>query len=242
MNLIYSLNTDLLKYDYDKFNLDKLIKSYELSIKLANKHHNTILYTDEYGASQLGDIVGSVKFLKKDKRYLWSEAKIEALSNEPIGSFIIDGDVFLDSKLKYDTEGVVFNNYDSESVIQFYYSKAISDFNNHSIIDVFPYWKTNCKKAINVGILGFFNAELHREYLDFYYKIKDWYFTKYPAPLHKRLDTMIFEQYSLGCLLESKNIKEQPLAITNDYSHFCGGIKYENFFVKMVDSYIKNEL
>jgi hypothetical protein len=122
MNLIYSLNTSSLKYDYDKSKLDKLIKCYELSIKLSNKHHNTILYTDEYGAEQLGNIVDDVKFLKKDKNYLWSEAKIEALSNEPIGSFIIDGDVFLDSKLKYDTDGVVFHNYDSESAIDFYYS------------------------------------------------------------------------------------------------------------------------
>jgi hypothetical protein len=242
MNLIYSLNTNLLKYDYDKSNLDKLIKSYKLSIKLANKHHNTILYTDEYGASQLGSVVGDVKFLKKDKNYLWSEAKIEALSNESIGSFIIDGDVFLNSKLNYDTNGVVFHNYDSESAIDFYYSKAVSDFDNHSIIDVFPYWKPNCKKVINVGILGFFDDTLQKEYLDFYYKIKDWYFTKYPNKLHKRLDTMIIEQYCLGCLLESKDIKEQPLALTNDYSHFYGGIKYENFFVKMIDSYIKNEL
>lgn len=242
MDLIYSLNTNLLKYDYDKSNLDKLIKSYELSIKLANKHHNTILYTDEYGASQLGNIVGDVKFLKKNKNYLWSEAKIEALSNEPTGSFIIDGDIFLDSKLKYDIDGVVFHNYDSENVIEFYYSKAILDFDKHAIIDVFPYWKPNCKKAVNVGILGFFDDTLQREYLDFYYKMKDWYFTKYPTKLHKRLDTMILEQYSLGCLLESKNIKEQPLTLTNTYSHFYGGIKYENFFVKMIDSYLKYNL
>ncbi len=53
---------------------------------------------------------------------------------------------------------------------------------------------------------------------------------------------MILEQYSLGCLLESKNIKEQPLVLTNNYSHFYGGIKYENFFVKMVDSYLKYNL
>jgi hypothetical protein len=242
MNLIYSLNTDNLKYGYDIDNLNKLLKSYELSIKLANRYHNTILYTDDYGYKQLGHLVNDVKFLNKDTNYLWSEAKFEALFNESIDSFIIDGDIFLESKLNYDTNGVVFHNYDSENVIDFYYSKAISDFNNHSIIDVFPYWKTNCKKAINIGILGFFDTELKREYLDFYYKIKDWYFTTYPTKLHKRLDTMIIGQYSLGCLLESKNIKEQPLVLTNDYSHFHGGIKYENFFVKMVDSYIKNEL
>ena len=242
MNLIYSLNTNLLKYDYDKSNLDKLIKSYELSIKLAKQYHNTILYTDEYGASQLGNIVDDVKFLKKDKNYLWSEAKFEALTDVNTDSFIIDGDIFLNEELKYEKDGVVFHNYDSKTALEFYYSKTIEDFNNHSIIDVFPYWKTDCEKAINIGILGFFDNELKSEYLKYYYEIKDWYFRKYPTILHKRLDTMIIGQYCLGCLLNVKNIKEQPLVVTNNYSHFHGGIKYENFFVKMVDSYIKNEL
>ncbi len=242
MNLIYSLNTNLLKYDYDKSNLNNLIKSYELSIKLAKQYHNVILYTDEYGASQLGNIVDDVRFLKKDKNYLWSEAKFEALLEIEKDSFIIDGDIFLNQKVKYDTNGVVFHNYDSENVLEFYYSKSIIDFDNHNIFDVFPYWKSDCKKAINIGILGFFDDDLKSEYLKYYYQIKDWYFTKYPKQLHKRLDTMIIGQYSLGCILDSKNIKEQPLAITNNYSHFFGGIKYEPFFVKMVDSYIKNEL
>lgn len=242
MNLIYSLNTNNLKYGYDKDNLNKLLKSYELSIKLAKQYHNIILYTDPYGYERLGHLVNDVKLLKKDKNYLWSEAKFEALSNEPINSIIIDGDIFLESKLKYDESGVIFDNYDSENVIDFYYSKAIEDFNTHSIIDVFPYWKSDCKKAINIGILGFFDNELKSEYLKYYYQIKDWYFTKYPNKLHKRLDTMIIGQYSLGCLLDAKNIKEQPLAITNDYSHFHGGIKYEKFFVKMVDSYLKYNL
>ena len=87
MNLIYSLNTNLLKYDYDKSNLDKLIKNYELSIKLAKQYHNIILYTDEYGASKLGGIVDDIQFLKKDKNYLWSEAKFEALSKIGKDSF-----------------------------------------------------------------------------------------------------------------------------------------------------------
>lgn len=242
MNLIYSLNTNLLKYDYDKSNLDKLIKNYELSIKLAKQYHNIILYTDEYGASKLGDIVDDIQFLKKDKNYLWSEAKFEALSKIGKDSFIIDGDIFLNEKLKYDSNGVIFHNYDSESAIEFYYSKSILDFNNHNIADIFPYWKTDCKKAINIGILGFFDDDIKSEYLKYYYQIKDWYFTKYPIRLHKRLDTMIIGQYSLGCILDSKCVKEQPLSITNDYSHFYGGIKYENFFIKMVDNYIKNEL
>lgn len=242
MNLIYSLNTDLLKYDYDKSNLNNLIKSYELSIKLAKQYHNVILYTDEYGTNKLGKLVDDVKFLKKDKNYPWSEAKFEALLNEGKDSFIIDGDIFLNEKLKYDSNGVVFHNYDSENVLEFYYSKSIIDFDNHNILDVFPYWKPNCKKAINIGILGFFDDDLKSEYLKYYYQIKDWYFTKYPKQLHKRLDTMVIGQYSLGCILDSKNIKEQPLSLSNNYSHFYGGIKYESFFVKMVDSYIKNEL
>jgi hypothetical protein len=242
MNLIYSLNTDNLKYKYDTDNLDKLLKSYELSIKLSSQYHNIKLYTDEYGADKLGNFVDEVRFLKKNKNYLWSEAKFEALSTESIDSIIIDGDIFLDSNLKYDNDGVVFHNYDSQSVIDFYYTSAILEFDAYNIIDVFPYWKTDCKKAINIGILGFFSEELKKEYLDFYYKIKDWYFTIYPTKLHKRLDTMVIGQYSLGCLLDSKCVKEQPLETTNNYSHFHGGIKYENFFIKMVDSYIKNEL
>ena len=136
MNLIYSLNTNLLKYDYDKSNLDKLIKNYELSIKLAKQYHNIILYTDEYGASKLGGIVDDIQFLKKDKNYLWSEAKFEALSKIGKDSFIIDGDIFLNEKLKYHSNGVVFHNYDSESAIEFYYSKSILDFNNHNIYDI----------------------------------------------------------------------------------------------------------
>ena len=242
MNLIYSLNTDLLKYDYDKNNLDKLIKIYELSIKLSNKHYNTILYTDEYGASQLGNTVNDVKFLKKDKNYLWSEAKIEALSNEPIDSILMDGDIFLESKLDYINEGVVFDEYDSQNTIDFYYSNTVKDFDKYAIKNVFPYWKTDSKKVINVGILGFFDNDLKTEYLNYYYKIKDWYFTNYPIKLHKRLDVMVIEQYSLGCMLESKSIKEQPLKIANDYSHFYSGIKYQTFFIKMVDSYLKNNL
>ena len=242
MNLIYSLNTDLLKYDYDKSNLDSLLKSYELSIKLAKKYHNVILYTDEYGAKQLGNSVDDIRFLKKNKNYLWSEAKMEALSESGNDSIIIDGDVFLNEKLKYNNEGVIFHNYDSEFTLEFYYSKPILDFDKHNIADIFPYWKPNCKKSINIGILGFFDDDIKSEYLKYYYEMKDWYFGIYPKQLHKRLDTMMLEQYSLGCILDSIIIKEQPLALTNDYSHFYGGIKYETFFVKMVDSYIKNEL
>ena len=52
--------------------------------------------------------------------------------------------------------------------LNYVFNDIIYDFNNHNIADIFPYWKTDCKKAINIGILGFFDDDIKSEYLKYY--------------------------------------------------------------------------
>ena len=100
--------------------------------------------------------------MKCNPNNMWAASKSVALANEPIGTIHIDTDVMIKSPKCL--EELKFDNYDA--IIQHI---EISGYKEQQALKkVMPNINMNLRYACNVGVLGFNNESLRKQYLDNY--------------------------------------------------------------------------
>ena len=239
VKIIYSFDTQLNGPYFQGKNLENNLLFYELSIRLAKQYYPVTLYTDEYGEEKLGHLVDEVKLLSKDdKFYLWSEPTFEAISREE-GEFIhLDGDVFLNGPLNL-PEGDVYYDCREDSLYEYYYKDNIEIFDKYGIGEVFPEWSTEYTGAFNVGLLGFGDDNIKKQFVDRFYKMKEWYYNDFPSDIKIHLATMTFEEHGLSCFCNKNNYNAVPLSQHNGYLHMFSSRKHIPMFVEFVRNYLE---
>lgn len=234
MKIILSLNTDvtnILSTRYDVF--DVVITQYFLSIQRVKKYYpdaEIILYTDKVGKYFFKDIC-TIKILDKNKSFLFSEAKIEALSREEVPFIHIDGDLFLEDKLKFSPNIDLLIDHDDNNIWEDYYRPVVDKFDLYGIKSVFPDWRRP-KRLFCMGIAGFFNKELKDRYIENYYITKDFYEGLKDKVKLYSLTPLVVEQYPLAVITHTQGYTYEFAERRNKYIHLYGKQK---FYKKNVD-------
>ena len=241
MRIIYSFNTGV---DGDYFrgnNLENNFLFYELSIKLCRQYYPVTLYTDELGAERLGHLVDDVIMLEKDpENYIWSEPKFEAISRES-GEFLhVDGDLWIDKPFTLNDSDIYYDHTE-DTLFETYYKDNLESFTKYGVAEVFPEWRSDYLGAFNIGILGFRTDEIKHIYLDRYFKMKEWYYSKFPyEELNPKVPSMTLGEHSLSCLSDHYQWKSTPLFDEHRYLHMYSARKHIPMFVTFVKNYLDN--
>lgn len=234
MKIIFSLNTDItntLSTRYDVFEV--IMTQYFLAIQRAKKHYpdsEIILYTDTVGGELFKGLC-TIKYLEKDKEVYFSESKIEAISKEEAPFIYIDGDLFIDEKLKHLPGIDLLIEHDETNIFESHYRQMFDIFTEKGIKDVFPEWGL-AKHIFNVGIMGFFNEELKKKYVELFKTLKAFHKSLEGQIPKFNLVTLIIVQYSLSLLTRSQNYTYEFADNRSKYLHLYGKQK---FYKKNVD-------
>lgn len=186
MRFVHSLSTRPLGIQlYDSNALQRLVGNilyYALSLAyLKRLHQEVVLYTDTLGERLLGHLPYNKIYVTLDDMpeeispRFWASAKMHAMSQEPIESVHIDGDVFIKDQKLID----LIENSDWDLLVQMYEH----DYFSPGYYKEFPFWKKDkdflkenginidVYGAYNTGILGFRNQELKDTFLNLYKKL-----------------------------------------------------------------------
>jgi len=218
------------------------LQLFQCSIKMARRFHPITLYTDERGANELGHLVNEVKFLEKNtENYLWCEPKFEAMRREE-GEFLhMDGDVFISEPLILPADYDVLYDHNDAEIGNWYYANNMDIFNDWGIKEVFPHWNPKWTGAYNVGLLAFKNPEHMKIYMDTFYAIKEFYFTKSRETGNRLiLPELIMEQLSLKLLADGNGWKAMGLDRMNSYIHMYSGRKLQWGFMELIENMNKS--
>lgn len=234
MRIILSLNTDvtnILSTRYDVF--DVVITQYFLAIQRGKKYYpnsEIILYTDEIG-KHLFEGICTIKLLDKNNSFLFSEAKIEAITKEEVPFIHIDGDLFLDGQLRYSPNIDLLIDHDDNNIWEDYYKPVVNKFDEYNIKSVFPDWRKP-KRLFCMGVAGFFNKELKDKYIESYYTTKNFYEGLKDKVRFYSLTPIVVEQYPLAVITHTQGYTYEFAERRSKYIHLYGKQK---FYKKNVD-------
>lgn len=212
--------------------LEANIWLYTLSVIFAKKQGlEIVLHTDTLGKQLLSHLPYNAIYTTLDKissnipTMIWAYGKFMALKEEPLGSIHIDGDVMLTTKecveaLKGNYDLIVQNK---EGVYP------------HVLEKVSPYGFTprgffSTNYAYNCGVVGFNNAKLKQQYLDFYFKetslvVKNSILRKKMSEDKYLCVDLPLEQWSLSVLADKKYKVKCVLNGQVDYDWWRPGSK-----------------
>lgn len=240
MRAVYSLSTD----SFNKWKLEERLLLYKYSMTLAKKYYTVILYTDPFGEEQLKDYADIIVPLNKEKDYLWSEAKLEAIDRETSASLHLDGDLFLYEKLKLPDVDICYDT-NELNLFESHYKNTIELFNENKIQQVFKEWNTVFNGSFNIGVLKFRNDNIKSKYIETFRNLKKWFTINLDPEIKNQISTirasMTLEEYSLTCLAEYYNWSSVELSKTNKYLHKWGSAKYSKEFLKKVQNKLQYE-
>lgn len=241
MNLIYTFTKKLS----NPANLEKIVEVYKESYKNNIRFHNIILYTDNESVYLFEDTFNKIVLKDFDNILLLDDYKYNVLKYLNDDDILFDGDIFLTQKLFIDTN---FELICDKLVLVKYkenYKYAIDLFLQNKIEDVIPFFK-KMNYAPNIGILKFKNKTIENEFLEYYWKMKDWFIdsnliTNFNSiggfPIGHAVTAVfapIFGQYLLGLFTNEKKINISFLSEKNIYSHLCGDAKFRISLTKNI--------
>lgn len=246
MNLIYTFTKKLS----NPANLKKIVEVYKESYKNNIRFHNIILYTDNESVYLFEDTFDKIVSKDFDNILLLDDYKYNVLKYLNDDDILFDGDIFLTQKL------FINNNFElicDKLVLVKYkenYKYTIDLFLQNKIEDIIPFFK-KINYAPNIGILKFKNKNIEKEFLEYYWKMKDWFIDSnliinlnsingFRVGPNNNLElpnsllglttcavfAPIFGQYLLGLFANEKKINISFLSEKNTYSHLSGDIKF----------------
>lgn len=156
---------------------------YALSVAyLKEQNHEVVLHTDELGKECLNHIPYDEIYLTIEEKIpegtcpiMWTSAKIYALQEEPLGSVLIDGDVFIKSQKCVElinagpcdlfVQGLENIDLWNEQMPNSLFQENETYLTN---LELPKDIKNTDNKAYNTGVLMFNNEELKQKYIDAY--------------------------------------------------------------------------
>jgi hypothetical protein len=112
-----------------------------------------------------------------------------------------------------------------------YYKDTIDLFLENKIENVIPFFK-KINYVPNIGILKFKNKTTEREFLEYYWKMKNWFINSNLELSHNLIQnddkvSAVFGQYLLGLFANKQKINISFLSEKNIYSHLSGIRKFD---------------
>lgn len=196
MKLVWSLvsrdKSPHSQYIYDMF---------YLSIQMAKDlGYETILYGTIDAEERLSEFVD--KFYNVDflDYKLYDDCKFYIWETRNDDYAIIDGDIFLFSKIEFQN---CFVNYDMvvEKCGLDYMKKGLDILNDFGIKDIVGEWNTESQRSFSSGIIKWnSNNRFLKYYIQSYYKLRNWYFQN-EEEITKKSSELIYEKSLLSHFL-----------------------------------------
>lgn len=236
MNLIYTFTKKLS----NPANLEKLVKIYKESYKNNIRFHNIILYTDNESVYLFKDTFDKIVLKDFDNILLLDDYKYNVLKYLNDNDILFDGDIFLTHKLYIDDNFEVICDQNIKNILYTpfytYYKDTIDLFLKNKIENVIPFFK-KMNYVPNIGILKFKNKTVKTEFLEYYWKMKNWYINSNLELSHNLIQNdnkvcAVFGQYLLGLFANEQKINISFLSDKNIYSHLSGDTKFHISFSK----------
>jgi len=236
MNLIYTFTKKLSK----EANLKKIIEIYKKSYINNIRFHNVILYTDSESACLFEDTFDNIVLKEFDNILLLDDYKYNVLNDLNDDDFLFDGDIFLTQKLYIDDNFELLCEQNIKNIHHLpfytYYKHTIDLFLENKIENVIPFFK-KMNYVPNIGILKFKNKTDETEFLEYYWKMKNWYINSnlelsYNLIQNDNKVCAVFGQYLLGLFANEQKINISFLSEKNIYSHLSGDNKFHISFSK----------
>lgn len=211
-------------------NLERYQKMISKSVECAKKHHKVKFYTDEKTLPYLDINDVEIILIDTSNFYFVDDFKIHLLSIISDNEVLVDTDLFLFIELKLEKEKDIYVDFRDNSS-KYWYTEYLKWFINNDIEKILPDFYKKDLQIPNIGILKIDNIQLKKEYIELYYKIREWVLSK-----DKNVDTgvsIILGQYLLGLIIQNKKYKVSYCF--NDYNYYChlsGPIKFEKDIVE----------
>jgi hypothetical protein len=231
MNLVYTFTKKLSK----EANLEKLVKIYKESYKNNIRFHNIILYTDNESAYLFEDTFDKIVLKDFNNILLLDDYKYNVLNELNDDDFLFDGDIFLTQNLYIDHNFELLCEQNIKNILYIpfytYYKDTIDLFLENKIENVIPFFK-KINYVPNIGILKFKNKTTEREFLEYYWKMKNWFINSNLELSHNLIQnddkvSAVFGQYLLGLFANKQKINISFLSEKNIYSHLSGIRKFD---------------
>ncbi len=236
MNLIYTFTKKLSTPE----NLKKIIEVYKESYRNNIRFHNIILYTDSESAYLFEDTFDKIVLKDFDNILLLDDYKYNVLKYLNDDDILFDGDIFLTQKLFIDTNFELICDQNIKNILYIpfytYYKRTIDLFLENKIEDIIPFFK-KINYAPNIGILKFKNKNIEREFLEYYWKMKNWFNDSNLELSHNLIQndnriSAVFGQYLLSLFANEQKINISFLSDKNIYYHLSGDSKFHISFSK----------
>jgi hypothetical protein len=233
MKLIWTYSEHLKKGpNNSKLNDNFILDMYMFSIECAKKFHDkTCVYTTESNYDLFKDKVDEVKLIPNDFDYVFlGDLKYYVMEKENSPFILIDGDLFLEEKLKIPIDceiGVEVRIDLTPKNVELKFNEC---FVNEGIKNVIPYW---CESNIsyNLGLI-YINTEKYKlELCNDFKKVKEFYKEKIEPKYHfdkqNKQPSVSGVQYFFTMFLNKENIKPFFIKSNNMFTHLAGEKKFK---------------
>jgi len=192
------------------------------AVECAKEHHKVKFYTDVETLPYIPIDGIELQFVDTNSFYFVDDFKLHLLSIISDDEILIDTDLFLFRELKLE------NDYDAyfdfmDSSKQKWYTEYLEWFINNGITELIPEFGETINVP-NIGVLKINNLELKTEYINLYFKIRQWVLSK-DNTIHKGI-SIILGQYLLGLLIKKYKIS-YCYNSKNHYVHLSGPSKFK---------------
>jgi hypothetical protein len=195
------------------------------AIECAKLYHNVKFYTDIETLPHIPTDGIEIELIDTSNFYFVDDFKIHLLSVIKDDEVIIDTDLFLFKELYLQTGYDVHTDFLDNSSNK-WYTEYLNWFNKNGITELIPNFNVSKLSVPNIGILQVPNKTLRQEYIDLYYKVREWVLLK-DANASKGI-SIVLGQYLLGLLLYTNT--EYKIAYcklnNNHYAHLSGERKF----------------
>ena len=208
----------------DSTKIEKYMDMIKKSVDCAKQHHDIKFYTDEETLPLLLHLNVEKTIINTDGFYFVDDFKVHLLSVVGENEILIDTDLFLFSPLKLEDGYDIYVDFKDIST-KSWYKEYTSYFVENGINDIIPNFTQTEMYVPNIGILKINNKELQNEYINIYYKAREWVLSK--DKTITRGVSIILGQYLLGLTLQyGKYSPYYCYNAKNSYLHFSGPKKF----------------
>jgi hypothetical protein len=193
------------------------------AVNCAKEHHKVNFYTDTETLPHLNINDVQIKLIDTNDFYFVDDFKVHLLSIISDEEVLVDTDLFLFRELKLE-DGVDMYADFMDSSKQKWYTEYLNWFIDNGVKELIPEFGDTIINVPNIGILKIQNIQLKEEYIELYYKTKEWVLSK-DTRITKGV-SIILGQYLLGLLIKKYKIA-YCYNSKNHYVHLSGPSKFK---------------
>lgn len=217
----------------DLSNLDIYQKIIYKSVNCAKLYHKVRFYTDVETLSYLENIDVEKIIIDTTNFYFLDDFKINLLSIIEKNEIIVDTDLFLFAPLQLNSEYDISVEF-KDNCTKHYYPEYLKYFIENDIDELIPYFQKPIIYVPNIGILKIYNKKLEKEYVELYYKTREWLIKKNKNI--ERMSSIILGQYLLALIIENQKYTIDYAKLNkNRYIHFAGPTKFDINVINNID-------